>query len=54
MSSESDRMYEQEIMQCREQIKALRKQNADLKDFIKHLNNEITSFLQYNSIQKEL
>jgi cell division protein FtsB len=54
MSSESDRLYEEEIMQGRKQIEALRKQNADLKDFMKHLNNEITSFLQYNSIQKEL
>ena len=54
MSSESDRQYEQEIMQGRQQIETLRLQNEHLKDFLKHLNNEITSFLQYNSIQKEL
>jgi cell division protein FtsB len=45
---------EEALNDLRERNTALRSQNADLKDFIKHMNNEITSFLQYNSIKKEL
>jgi hypothetical protein len=32
----------------------LRQQNLSLKDFIKHLGMEVSSFLNYNSIAKEL
>jgi len=45
---------EEALNDLRERNAALRAQNADLKDFLKHLNNELTSFLQYNSIKKEL
>lgn len=45
---------EEALNELRERNAMLRAQNTDLKDFIKHLNNEITSFLQYNAIKKEL
>jgi len=45
---------EEALNDLRERNAALRAQNADLKDFLKHLNNEITSFLGYTSIKKEL
>ena len=45
---------EEALNDLRDRNAALRAQNADLKDFLKHLNNEIAHFLQYNSIEKEL
>ena len=45
---------EEALNDLRERNAALRSQNTDLKDFLNHINNEITSFLQYNSIKKEL
>ena len=45
---------EEALNDLRERNAALRAQNADLKDFLKHMNYELTSFLQYNSIKKEL
>jgi cell division protein FtsB len=45
---------EEALNDLRERNAALRSQNADLKDFLKHLNDEITNFLQYNTIKKEL
>ena len=61
MGSEDTRLWEDalstlrdEAQQLKQMHAALRAQNADLKDFLKHLNNEIAYFLQYNSIKKEL
>jgi cell division protein FtsB len=45
---------EEALNDLRERNAALRAQNADLKDFIKHLSIEVSSFLNYNSITKEL
>ena len=45
---------EEALNDLRECNAALRAQNADLKDFLKHMNDELASFLQYNSIKKEL
>lgn len=45
---------EEALNDLRERNAALRAQNADLKDFLKHLNNEIASFLGYNTINKDL
>lgn len=50
----SDKMFEDALNDLREQNEALRKQNKDLKDFIKHISVELSSFLNYNSIKKEL
>jgi prefoldin subunit 5 len=44
---------EEALNDLRERNAALKSQNADLKDFLKHLNDEIASFLQYKSIKKE-
>jgi len=54
MGSEDNRMMEEALDELRKQNDALRKQNADLKDFLQHLSNEIKSFLNYNSISKQL
>lgn len=49
-----DKMTEQELADLKARNAMLRAQNADLKDFLKHMNDELTSFLQYNAIRKEL
>jgi len=61
MGSEDARLWEDAMSTLRDdnyklkQMHAeLRQQNTDLKDFLNHINNEIISFLQYNSIKKEL
>jgi prefoldin subunit 5 len=54
MGSEDNRMMEEALNDLRKQNDALRKQNADLKDFLQHLSNEINSFLNYNAISKPL
>lgn len=45
---------EEALNDLREHIKRLQMQNKDLKDFIKHMGVEVTSFLNYNAIVKEL
>ena len=50
----SDKMFEEALTDLREQNNALREQNRDLKLFLIHLNNEISNFLSYGSIKKEL
>lgn len=47
-------LTEQAFRDLGERNDLLRAQNADLKDFIKHLSIEVSSFLNYNSITKEL
>ena len=54
MGSEDNRMMEEALDELKKQNDALRKQNADLKDFLQHLSNEIESFLNYNAISKQL
>ena len=54
MGSADNQQTEEALNDLRERNAALRSQNADLKDFLKHLNNEITHFLGYTSIKKEL
>ena len=54
MGSEDNRMMEEALDELRKQNDALKKQNADLKDFLQHLSNEIKSFLNYNAISKQL
>jgi cell division protein FtsB len=61
MGSEDTRLWEDAMVSLRDENKKLkevntelRQQNADLKDYIKHVHNEITHFMQYNAIKKEL
>ena len=61
MGSEDARLWEDAMSSLRndnlklKQVNTeLRQQNLDLKDFIKHLSIEVSSFLNYNSITKEL
>ena len=54
MGSEDNKMFEEALNDLRQQNDKLRDQNRDLKLFIIHLNNEISSFLNYDTIQKEL
>ena len=54
MGSEDTKLWEETLNELRKQNDALRKQNADLKDFLQHLSNEINSFLNYNAISKQL
>ena len=61
MGSEDARLWEDAMISLRndnlklKQVNTeLRQQNQDLKDFIKHLSIEVSSFLNYNSITKEL
>ena len=54
MGSVDNQQTEEALNDLRERNAALRAQNADLKDFIKHLSIEVSSFLNYNSITKEL
>ena len=61
MGSEDARLWEDAMSTLRDenyklkQVNTeLRQQNLDLKDFIKHLSIEVSSFLNYNSITKEL
>jgi len=61
MGSEDTRLWEDAMSSLRDEnckLKQmnieLKQQNLDLKDFLKHLNNEIASFLSYTSIKKEL
>ena len=61
MGSEDARLWEDAMSSLRsdnlklKQVNVeLRQQNLDLKEFIKHLSIEVSSFLNYNSIAKEL
>jgi len=54
MGSEDNKMMEEALNDLREQNDKLRDQNRDLKLFLIHLNNEISNFLSYNTIKKEL
>jgi hypothetical protein len=61
MGSEDARLWEDAMSTLRDEnykLKQmnteLKQQNLDLKDFIKHLSIEVSSFLNYNSITKEL
>ena len=54
MGSVDNKMMEEALNDLREQNDNLRDQNKELKLFLIHLNNEISSFLSYNSIKKEL
>jgi hypothetical protein len=61
MGSEDARLWEDamgslrdENTRLKEMNTELRQQNLSLKDFIKHLGMEVSSFLNYNSITKEL
>jgi hypothetical protein len=54
MGSVDNKMMEEALVDLREQNEALRTQNKDIKDFIKHISVELSSFLNYNSIAKEL
>ncbi len=54
MGSADNQQTEEALNDLRERNAILRAQNADLKDFIKHLSMEVSSFLNYNSIAKEL
>ena len=42
------------LKDLKERIDALQSQNKDLKDFIKHIGMEVSSFLNYTAIAKEL
>jgi hypothetical protein len=61
MGSEDARLWEDAMSTLRDENKKLkemntelRQQNVDLKDFIKQLSMEVSLFLNYNSIAKEL
>ena len=54
MGSVDNQMMEDALSDLREQNDKLRDQNKDLKLFLVHLNNEISSFLCYDAIKKEL
>jgi hypothetical protein len=54
MGSEDNKMMEEALNDLREQNDKLRDQNRDLKLFLVHLNNEISNFLRYDAIKKEL
>lgn len=47
-------LTEQALKDLRERSDALTAQNKDLKDFIKHIGMEVSSFLNYTAIAKEL
>lgn len=47
-------LTEQALKDLRERIDALQSQNKDLKDFIRHMGIEVSSFLNYTAITKEL
>jgi hypothetical protein len=54
MGSVDNKMMEEALNDLREQNDKLREQNKDLKLFFIHLNNEISNFLNYDTIKKEL
>lgn len=54
MGSVDNQMMEDALCDLREQNDKLRDQNKDLKLFLVHLNNEISNFLCYDAIKKEL
>jgi len=54
MGSVDNKMMEEAMNDIREQNDKLRDQNRDLKLFLIHLNDEISGFLNYDAIKKEL